>query len=316
MIAARGTDLTPPGPPAPAPRTLPAGATAKLFLRLRTSRILLALAVLTAPAPAQQDTPTPPLTGIAYVTLRVRDLTASIAFYQKLGFEKAFELEPQSPPSAPGAAASSTAALRIAVLKINDRQFLELHPATGQQPDARLLRICFQSFDLEALAEDYQSRGLAHTPIATGSAGNLTFTIAGPVEPFGPQQIDFVEYQPGSLHTNDLGQHLGPDRVANSIIAVTLPMDDPDAARDFYINELNFKPVAGEQMDLHLPGNSGQEVDIRSLDLGSHAQITLNAPNLGKAARHLHKQGLAMEKSNEVLTLTDPDGNLILLETR
>ncbi len=316
------------------------GATALMLLWPRGCllrvRLLLLGAILCAgflPARAQQDTPTPPLGGIAWVALRVHDLAASIAFYEKLGFEQSFAVEEtEAAPNAAAAAAGTVpaspsvpalpspgpavAVLKIAVMKINDRQFLELHPATAREPAARFLSLGFAGADLEALSEDYQSRGLTHTAIHPDAAGNLLFTVAGPVQPFGAQQIDFVEYQPGSLHTNDLGRHLGPDRVAESLIAVALAMDDPDAARDFYINELNFKPIAGEPMDLHLPGTSGQEIDLVPADLGSHAQFTLNAANLGRAARRLHKQGLAVEKSGASLSVTDPDGNLILLETR
>ena len=290
------------------------------IFRLRAASTALLLGALT-PAVAQQDAPAPPLTGIAEVALRVKDLAASIAFYQKLGFEKAFELEPQNTSSAvtPDPSSKTTAqpaSVKTVVLKVNDRQFLQLSPINEKEPAARLLHLCFQSFDLEALAEDYQSRGLTHTTIAPDAAGDLRFTVAGPLAPTGPQQVDFVEYQPGSLPTSDLGQHLGADRVAEKLIAVALPVEDPDAARDFYLNQLNFKPIAGEPMDLHLPGTSGQEIDILPADLGSHIQITFDSSNLGRAARHLHKQGLAVEKSGGTLTLTDPDGNVVLLETR
>ena len=263
----------------------------------------MCLALFTAAAHPQQDTPTPPLNGIAHISLRVHDLTASSAFYEKLGFEQAFDLRKDNAPYQ-------------VFLKINDQQFLELYPTTAKEPAAGLLHLCFESADLEAVRQDYESHGLTPTPIHTSTAGNLLFTVTGPVQPSGPQNIEYTQYLPGSLHSNDIGKHLGPDRIADKLIAISLAMNDPDAARDFYINQLNFKPIAGDPMDLHMPGNSGQEIEIVPAGLGRQAHLTLNTENLGKAARHLHKEGVAVEKNGATLTLTDPDGNIILLESR
>lgn len=268
----------------------------------------LCLMLVASPVRCQQDTPAPQLNGIAHVALRVRDLAASTAFYEKLGFEEAFTLGDEK-PAADGAS-------KAAFLKINDSQYLELYPVTVSEPQARFLHVCFESEDLEAIREDYASRGLAGAAIRTSPAGDLLFTVAGPVQPFGPQTIEYIQYQPDSLYSHDNGKHLGAERVAEKLIAVSLAMDDPDEARDFYINQLNFKPIAGDQMDLHMPGNSGQEIEIVTASLGSQAHLTLNTENLGRAARHLHKQGLPVEKNGSSLTVADPDGNILLIESR
>jgi catechol 2,3-dioxygenase-like lactoylglutathione lyase family enzyme len=280
-------------------------------MRRTVSRVsvLLAFLLMTGiPAHAQLDTPSPPLGGIAHVAVRVHDLAASVAFYEKLGFQKAFDLTEHDVPS--------EAVVKIAVIKINDQQFLELYPVSDKAPAAGFLHVCFEGADLEAIREDYESRGLTPAAAHKSAAGDLLFTVAGPVQPFGAQTIEFTQYLPDSLHSNDLGQHLGPDRVADKLIAVSLAVDDPDSARDFYINELNFKPVSGDPMDLHMPGNSGQEIEIVPASLGTQAHITLNTENLGKAARHLHKEGVPVEKNGASITITDPDGNIILLESR
>jgi hypothetical protein len=93
-------------------------------------------------------------------------------------------------------------------------------------------------------------------------------------------------------------------------------MKDTAAARDFYINQLHFKPIAKDPMDLHMPGESGQEVEIVTATLGTQARLTLQSDNLSKAARHLHKEGVAAVKNGVTLTITDPDGNILILETR
>jgi hypothetical protein len=136
------------------------------------------------------------------------------------------------------------------------------------------------------------------------------------MQPFGPQNIEYTQYMPGSLHSNDQGKHLGPDRVADKLITVALAMKDTGGARDFYINQLHFKPLPGDQMVMHLPGESGQEVEIIAATLGSVARLTLQSENLAKAARRLHKEGITAAKNGASLTINDPDGNILLLETR
>jgi catechol 2,3-dioxygenase-like lactoylglutathione lyase family enzyme len=268
-------------------------------------RLTIALAVLLVPgiANVRADGQTPPLNGIAHVALRVRSLDASRDFYQKLGFEQAFTL-------------AKDGSVTQAFIKINNLQFIELYPVTPKDPVPGFLHPCFEGIDLAAIHEDFSGRGLTPTPLDKDAAGNLHIFLAGPAQPSGPQIIEYTQYLPDSLHSADEGQHLGPDRVSEKLIAVSLVMSDPNAARDFYINQLNFKPIAGDQMDLHMPGNSGQEIEIVPASIGSQARLTLETQNIGKAVRRLHKEGVAAVKNGSTLTITDPDGNIILLESR
>jgi catechol 2,3-dioxygenase-like lactoylglutathione lyase family enzyme len=263
----------------------------------------LTLVLIATLAYAQSEARTPPFNGIAHVAIRVHDLAASVAFYQKLGFEQAFDLRKNDVPYE-------------SFIKINDSQFIELYPATERDPTIGFLHLCFEGVDLNAIYDDYTSRGLTPTAVRKAGAGNLLFTMAGPQQPFGPQNIEYTQYMPGSLHSNDQGKHLGPDRVADKLIAVALAMKDTGGAREFYINQLHFKPIAGDQMVMHLPGESGQEVEIVAATLGIQARLTLQSDNLSKATRHLHKEGVAAVKNGATLTITDPDGNVLLLETR
>jgi catechol 2,3-dioxygenase-like lactoylglutathione lyase family enzyme len=267
--------------------------------------VLLALLSTLLPtlARSQDEIRTPPFNGVAHVAIRVHDLAASVAFYEKLGFEQAFDLRKNDVPYE-------------SFIKINDNQFIELYPTTERDPAVGFLHLCFEGDDLNDIYDDYISHGLTPTAVRKAGAGNLLFTMAGPQQPSGPQNIEYTQYMPGSLHSNDQGKHLGSDRVAEKLIAVSLAMRDPAAARDFYINQLHFKPIAGDQMVMHMPGESGQEVEIVAATFGTKARLTLGTENLGKAARHLHKEGVAAVKNGATLTVTDPDGNILLLENR
>jgi catechol 2,3-dioxygenase-like lactoylglutathione lyase family enzyme len=254
---------------------------------------------------AQSDgTPPPPFNGIAHVAIRVHDLAASVAFYEKLGFEQAFDLRKNDIPYE-------------SFIKINDNQFIELYPVSDKDPRPGFLHLCFEGADLNAIYTDYIDHGLTPTAVRKAGAGNLLFTMAGPLQPSGPQNIEYTQYMPDSLHSNDQGKHLGADRVATKLIAVALAMNDTAGARDFYINQLHFKPIANDQMDLHLPGESGQEVEIVPIAaVGTNARLTLVTENLAKSGRLLHKEGVAAVKNGATLTITDPDGNILLLESR
>jgi catechol 2,3-dioxygenase-like lactoylglutathione lyase family enzyme len=269
----------------------------------RTLPAALLTILLAISAHAQSNTPSPPFNGIAHVAIRVHDLATSVAFYQKLGFEQAFDLRKDNVPYE-------------SFIKINDNQFIELYPVTPKDPTPGFLHLCFEGVDLNTIYDDYISHGLTPTPVRKAGAGNLLFTMAGPLQPSGPQNIEYTQYMSGSLHSNDQGKHLDPDRVAVKLIAVALAMKDPAAARDFYINQLHFKPIAKDQMDLHMPGESGQEVEIVPATFGTQARLTLQSDNLGKSGRHLHKEGVAAVKNGASLTITDPDGNILILETR
>jgi catechol 2,3-dioxygenase-like lactoylglutathione lyase family enzyme len=272
----------------------------RINLARTASFTLLLIATLTH---AQSENHAPPFNGIAHVAIRVHDLAASIAFYQTLGFEQAFDLRKANVPYE-------------SFIKINDNQFIELYPVTPKDPTPGFLHLCFEGIDLNAIHDDYATHGLTPTAVRKAGAGNLLFTMAGPLQPSGPQNIEYTQYMPGSLHSNDQGKHIGPDRIATKLIAVALAMKDTATARDFYINQLHFKPIAKDPMDLHMPGDSGQEVEIVTATLGTQARLTFQSDSLSKAARHLHKEAVAAVKNGATLTITDPDGNILILETR
>jgi catechol 2,3-dioxygenase-like lactoylglutathione lyase family enzyme len=272
--------------------------------RVKTLLVSLVITVLAGYSRAQSDgTPPPPFNGIAHVAIRVHDLAASVAFYEKLGFEQAFDLRKNDVPYE-------------SFIKINDHQFIELYPTTEHDPKPGFMHLCFEGVDLNAIYDDYIGRGLTPTAVRKAGAGNLLFTMAGPLQPSGPQNIEYTQYMPGSLHSNDQGLHLGADRVATKLISVALAMNDPAAAQDFYINQLHFKPIARDQMAMHMPGDSGEEIKIMLASFGTKAGLILESESISKAARHLRKEGVAAVKKAETLTITDPDGNVLLLENR
>jgi catechol 2,3-dioxygenase-like lactoylglutathione lyase family enzyme len=144
-----------------------------------------------------------------------------------------------------------------------------------------------------------------------------------------PQNIEYTQYMPGSKHTLDFGQHLGPDRVGEKMTVVALAMQDPAAARTFYLTKLGFTPAPGSATRLNLPGTSGEQVEIVPVsELGSRSSIILQSADLDKAAAQLTRQQVEFKRASssstdasgkartvDMIAITDPDGNFIRIQS-
>jgi catechol 2,3-dioxygenase-like lactoylglutathione lyase family enzyme len=268
-------------------------------------------------APTAAPVAVPPMNGIAHIAIRVRDIPASVAFYHKLGFDQAF-----------ANLGKDGVTVTQSFIKLNDRQYVELYPVSAQNTPA-FMHLCFEGADLNAIHYYYVAEGLAPLAVRTAGAGNLLFTMAGPMQFSGPQNIEYTQYMPGSKHSNDFGQHLGPDRVGEKMTVVALAMQDPSAAHDFYVTKLGFTPNKANPTRLDLPGRSGEQVEIVSADvLGARSSIILESANLDKAAAQLTRQQVEFKRASasntdgsgkthtiDMISITDPDGNIIRLQS-
>lgn len=248
---------------------------------------------------AQVPQQTPPFNGIAHIAIRVHDLDASRDFYKKLGFDEAFAL-------------SKNGAVYQSFIKLDDRQFIELYPTTAKDSEIGFLHLCFESDNLQAVYDDYIARGVTpNFKIRKAGAGNLLFTMKGPMQATSLQNIEYTQYMPGSRHYSDRGQHLGADRVGTKLVAVMLAMQDPAAARAFYLDKLKFTPDTRWHNFLDLPGDSGEMVKIVPVTkLGPKSSILLTSPDIRHSGELLKAAGIPFNDGNS-LTVTDPDGNLI-----
>jgi catechol 2,3-dioxygenase-like lactoylglutathione lyase family enzyme len=255
------------------------------------------------------------LSGIAHVAIRVSDLDRSRAFFQKLGFEEAFAMDKSGSPTE-------------AFFKINDRQFIELYPRRSASDAVGFMHVCFETADINAVYQNYVDHGLAPTSVKRAGAGNLLFTLQGPEEPGEPsdlrpastQNIEYTQYMPGSRHTLDRGQHLGPDRIADRMAGAGIPMADPAAAAAFYIDKLSFQrghPLEPGYTALALPGTPDQQVEVLPAS-GSQQPGTLpfhlifSVSDIRQTADRLRGLGFAMKKHGRTLTIDDPDGDTIV----
>lgn len=286
-------------------------AIALLVLAAGLSAVAQPPAAPATPPAAAVSPATLPFNGVAHIAIRVKDIAASVAFYNKLGFMQAFAMNRGD-------------VITQSFIKINDKQFIELYPIAPSNPTQdkpEFMHLCFEGVDLNAIHDSYVAEGLTPISVRKAGAGNLLFTLKGPQQFRDPQNIEYTQYQPGSLHTNDIGQHLGADRVADRMVVVSLAMQDPAAARTFYLDKLGFTASASNPMLLNLPGSSNQQVEIVPLDpLGSKSRITLETSSTANAESLLTTQKVpfipSTKKPGSATIVTDPDGNLIYIQSR
>jgi unsaturated rhamnogalacturonyl hydrolase len=251
-------------------------------------RLLVLGIVCTALVQAQA----PVLDGIAHVAFRVAGLEASRSFYQKLGFEQAFE-------SGKGGKVSQ------AFLKINDRQYIELYPQTGAKQPVGLMHVCYEAADLAALNGDYVKREVNPSPVRKAGAGNLLFTMKDPEG----ETLEYTQYMPGSRHMEAVGKYLGAQRIAQRMVSVTVPVRDLRGERVYYTGKLGFQAVGDGTDRLQIPGSSGQEIELAA---GGVSGLRFAVTDVPRAAEELRSRGLSVNASPAGVWVADPDGNAIL----
>ncbi|MGA8043601.1 MAG: VOC family protein [Terracidiphilus sp.] len=244
----------------------------------------------------------PRLRGIAHAAVRVSSLEKSRAFFGHLGFQQAFVRSANGHPTE-------------SFIKINDRQFIELYPASNPSQQPGFMHVCFESSDLEDLRNAYVARGLTPIHVLRAGAGNLLFTMRGPED----QNLEYTQYMPGSMHMQDRGNHLGPDRISDHLLAVSVPMQDPVAARTFYMGKMAFTTALAPTASLRaghfwlaLPGQDDEFVAITPRMTNESFELVFAVPDLRQTKVRLQALGLHVQRGNGSVAIQDPDGNRLI----
>jgi len=236
------------------------------------------------------------LSGIAHVAFRVSDIDRSRAFYARLGFEQAFEF-------------TENGRVTQAFLKVNDRQFIELYPRAQESQQLGLTHVCYEAGDIQAVHAVYVQRGLNPPEVKKARAGNLLFVLHDPEG----QVVEYTQYLPGSLHSEDQGKHLGKDRISTHLEDAAIGVKDVAAERAFYSEKLGFENAEkkGGRVALRIPG-SNDELELEPADSAEASQISFAAEDLKRTRKVLRKLGFSPAKSGGGIQITDPDGNMIV----
>ncbi len=250
-------------------------------------------------ASAQAQAAPPSITGLAHVAFRVSDLDREINFLGKLGFEEAF------------ASANGTRTMEVFV-KVNDRQFLELFPQSDPPQPLGWMHACYETVDAGGLAALYAQRGLKPPPVRKAGSGNLIFAFSDP----SGRTTEFTQYMPGSRHMMDRGEHLGEDRISDTLLGFELPVSDLAAERAFY-TKLGFDAEDAEgSVHLTAPDAPGLRIVLNSSGPRGEPELLFPVPDARRAAEQLRRAGLKADRQDKLVFVRDPDGNVfVLLET-
>lgn len=277
---------------------------------------ILTLALLVASAAFGADDL--PIIGLAHVGFRTSDLEKARAFYSGvLGYDEAFALK------------NDTGDVSLAYFKINDDQYIEIFPGLPPEEDVRLTHVAFQTSDIDKLRRMLSDRGIDAPKPQRGRDGNLNLTIKDPES----NRLEFVEYRPGSLHSNGKGKHLGPRRISTHLLHAGITIANLEAAMAFYAGKLGFReiwrggPTDDETrwINMRTPGERGDYVEFMlyskpptRAQLGSMHHICLEVSDIQDSWKQLQQRNVPNEQRHRPrvgrnkrwqLNLFDPDGS-------
>ena len=167
-----------------------------------------------------QQAPRPRILGVAHMALYVSDLGKARAFYKDfLGFA---ELDGSD---------------RIAVIKINDLQYLELF-AENPKEDGQLHHISFYTDSAGAMRHYLAARGVkVPETVGKGQLRDSSFAVKDP----DGHTLEIVEYEPASRTMREKGKFMPETRIAAHMMHVGILVGALDPAMTFYGDLLGFQ---------------------------------------------------------------------------
>ena len=189
-------------------------------------RLILLLIVAPLLFAQQIEIKRPRILGVAHVAFYVSDLNKARAFYKDfLGFDEPFALKRDDGSD------------RIAFIKINDQQYVELF-AEPPRNEGRLNHVAIYTDDAAAMRDYLAAKGIkAPDKVNKGRTGNLNFTINDP----DGNQLEIVQYEPNSWTANAKGKFMPGSHVSTHIMHAGFLVKSLDAAMQFYHDILGFQ---------------------------------------------------------------------------
>jgi lactoylglutathione lyase len=282
---------------------------------------LLAGIALVVPLLAQ---PRPKILGVAHMAVYVGDLAKARDFYEGLlGYEEPFTLK------------NPDGSVRIAFVKINDRQYLELFTEKNAG-EGQLNHIAISTDNADRM-RDYLAAHEIKVPakIGKGQTGNKNFIV----KDADGHGVEIVEYQPDSWTARESGKYMPASRISDRLLHVGILVGKLDAAMQFYRGLLGFEEfwrgsAANSEtlswVNMRVPDGQDYVEFMLYRDLpapdkrGTQHHICLMVPDMDKAVAALQARPAAKTygRPMEIRTginrkrqcnLYDPDGTRVEL---
>jgi catechol 2,3-dioxygenase-like lactoylglutathione lyase family enzyme len=180
-------------------------------------------------AGAQSGPARPRITGVAGFAAKVADMAAARAFYSGvLGLDEAFTIR------------SPVGGSDLVTFKINEGQYVYVAPDLKDANESRLLFVSFETADARALRAYLAGKGVEVPPaVGADPEGNLSLVVKDPEG----NAVQFIQYQPGSLHGRNQGKFLSPRRLSDHALHVGYRIRDPEALDRFYKDILGYRLI-------------------------------------------------------------------------
>ena len=283
------------------------------------------LAALVASPLLAQSAPTrPAITGISHVGYFVSDLPKAIAFWHDfLGFDEAYSL-----------LKNDGSGTRIAFIKINDHQHVELFNEPPTHPPNMLSHLCFTVNDIEAMRTYLRSQGfdIKPGPVSKTRAGDYAFEIKDP----DGTLVEFVQSLPDGLEAKAAGKFSLPTRISAKIYHLGFLVGNTQRSLDFYGRVLGFqetwrgspKPDELSWINMRVPDGTDYVEFMLYRDkpgnFGGKNHIALEVPDITKAVEILESRPAFKTYGKELKIATginqkrqvniyDPDGTRVEL---
>jgi len=193
---------------------------------MKTSFVLL-LAAVTGAADEPQR---PRIVADAHMAIYVSDLEKARIFYKDfLGYAEPFALK-----------AKNSDRDRIAFIKINEDQYLELFAEKPREEGLQLNHISFATDDAPAMHKYLASRGVkVPEKVGKGQIGNSNFNINDP----DGHIVEIVQYEPDGWTRREKGKFLPDTRISTHMTHFGVVIGSLDAAMKFYGGVLGFEDI-------------------------------------------------------------------------
>lgn len=260
----------------------------------------------------------PKILGIAHVNYYVTDLAKARGYYENfLGYaELPFTLKRPDGSD------------RIAYIKINDDQYLELS-SDPRKDDGQFGHVAFYTDDADRARDYLVSKNVAVTAIQKGSSGNKFVSFKDP----DGHTVEILEYLPDSKTSALRGKFMPDSRISTRIMHTGMLIGSLSRALAFYRDILGFEetwrgtgnPERLSWVNLRVPDGPDyiefmlySEVPAQNAR-GAQNHIALMVPDMAKAVAELESRPAAKDYSRKIepktgvnqkrqANLFDPDG--------
>ena len=266
----------------------------------------------------------PRITGISHVGYFVSDLPKALNFWHDfLGFDESYDLTKKDSKE-----------VRIAFIKINDHQHIELFNEPPTAPPNMMSHLCFTVDDIEAMRTYLRAKGFDVKPGNGGKTrtGDYAFEIKDP----DGTLVEFVQSLPTGLEAQAAGNFQPASRISAKIYHLGFLVGNSERSMDFYGNVLGFKetwrgggnPKQLSWINMRVPDGTDY-VEFMLYDkapdkFGTKNHISLSVPDVAKAVAELQsrpafktygqelKVAIGVNQKRQV-NLYDPDGTRVEL---